>query len=171
MDTWLIQKTGYNTEETAADGNRFLCANGYMGLRGTVEEAGTDSFPAITLAGVYDRFEDRWREPVNAPHALSVQLSFNGRALTAADPDIKAHSMQLDYRYGIRSRDTDFGPIRLRSEWFASLAECSLLADRLRITAAESGMLEIRTGRRCPALSRRDRSGRHPGGSSPVCGI
>ena len=146
MDTWLIQKTGYNTEETAADGNRFLCANGYMGLRGTVEEAGTDAFPAITLAGVYDRFEDRWREPVNAPHALSVQLSFNGRALTTADPDIKAHSMQLDYRYGIRSRDTDFGPIRLRSEWFASLAECHLLADRLRITAAESGMLEIRTG-------------------------
>ena len=146
MDNWSIQKTGYNTEETAADGNRFLCANGYMGLRGTVEEAGKDAFPAITLAGVYDRFEDRWREPVNAPHALSVQLYFNDRALSAADQDIKAHSMQLDYRHGIRSRDTDFGPIRLQSEWFASLAECHLLADRLHITAAESGMLEIRTG-------------------------
>ena len=145
MDTWSIQKTGYNKEETAADGNRFLCANGYMGLRGTVEEAGSEAFPAITLAGVYDRYKDRWREPVNAPNALSVQLIFNGRPLSAAG-EIKAHKMRLDYRCGIRSRETDFGPVQLRSEWFASLASCHLLADRLEITAAEEGELEIRAG-------------------------
>ena len=70
MQNWILKKTGYNAEDSSCDGNRFLCANGYMGLRGTVEEAGRESCPALNLAGVYDRFEDRWREPVNAPRAL-----------------------------------------------------------------------------------------------------
>ena len=55
MDTWLLQKEGFSVQEAASDGNRFLCANGYMGLRGVPEEADSALFPAITLAGVYDQ--------------------------------------------------------------------------------------------------------------------
>ena len=74
MSNWVLEKSGFDPKDAASDGNRFLCANGYMGLRGVAEEAGPSLFPAVTLAGVYDQYQDRWREPVNAPGALFVRL-------------------------------------------------------------------------------------------------
>ena len=144
MDNWVLRKNGYRPEEIVTDGNRFLCANGYMGLRGTAEEAGRDLFPAVTLAGVYDRRGDLWREPVNAPNALFAQVFFNGRALHAAEA--REHRVKISYRHGIFSRETDFGPVRLQSGRFGSMAAPHLLADRLRLTAQADGELCIRTG-------------------------
>ena len=146
MDTWRLKKEGFELSEAARDGNRFLCANGYMGLRGTVEEADKREFPAITLANVYDRYRDRWREPVNAPSCLFVRLSMNGCALRLAEKQPKGHIAEIDYRHGIYRRDTDFGPVRLRSERFVSMAQHHVLADRLRLDIAEDGELEILTG-------------------------
>ena len=34
MDNWVLQKNGFDPADAAGDGNRFLCANGYLGLRG-----------------------------------------------------------------------------------------------------------------------------------------
>ena len=146
MDQWILRKTGADPENTASDGNRFLCANGYMGMRGTAEEDGPEMFAAVTLAGVYDRNGDRWREPVNAPHGLSVRLRFDGKELKAASPETVRHETALDYRYGLFSRDTDFGPVHLSSERFLSMARVHLMAGRLRIEAAQDGILEIRAG-------------------------
>ena len=146
MNQWSLKKTGYDPADAAPDGNRFLCANGYLGLRGAPEEAGSALFPAITLAGVYDRNGDRWREPVNAPNALFVRLSWNGRSLALGGEKTDRHSVEIDYRCGIRRRDTDFGPVRLFGERFAAMDECHLLADRLRLRIAEDGDLEILAG-------------------------
>ena len=114
MQKWILKKAGYDAENAAGDGNRFLCANGYMGLRGTEEETGSRQFAAVTLAGVYDRNGDRWREPVNAPHGLTVRLVFDGKAMTPENTETTRHEKGLDYRYGIFRRDTDFGPVRLQ---------------------------------------------------------
>ncbi len=146
MDTWVFGLDGYRPEEAAADGNRFLCANGYMGLRGVCEEAGPELFPAVTLAGVYDRYRDRWREPVNAPNCLSVRLFFNGQAMTPGEMKPLRHHVEIDYRRGVFRRETDFGPLTLRSERFVSMAEPHLMADRLRVTFASDGDFELRAG-------------------------
>ena len=79
MDLWKLKKTGYDPERAVDDGNRFLLANGYMGVRGTLAEAKKDAFFAINLAGVYDRHDGQWREPVNAPNGLFARLTFCGR--------------------------------------------------------------------------------------------
>ena len=146
MDNWVLKKNGWQAGDAAADGNRFLCANGYMGLRGAAEEAGTGAFPAVTLAGVYDRYKDRWREPVNAPHGLFAQLTFNGKELSFDSAETKLHETEIDYRCGLFRRYTDYGPVRLRTERFVSMADCHLMADRLEMEAAEAGILEIRSG-------------------------
>ena len=146
MENWSLKKSGWNPDDAPGDGNRFLCANGYMGLRGVPEEAGSGTFAAVTLAGVYDRNGERWREPVNAPHGLSVQLRFDGNKLTLDNSGTVRHETAIDYSCGVCSRDTDFGPVRLQSERFVSMAECHLLADQLRIGIARDGMLEIRAG-------------------------
>lgn len=146
MENWSLKKEGFRREDVAADGNRFLCANGYMGLRGTAEEAGSEQFAAVTLAGVYDRNGDLWREPVNAPHGLSARLYFDGQFLSPENTGVNRHETEIDYGRGVYSRDTDFGPVRLQSERFVSMADCHLMADRLTILVLHDGKLEIRTG-------------------------
>ncbi|MBQ9210062.1 MAG: glycoside hydrolase family 65 protein [Clostridia bacterium] len=146
MNTWILEKEGFSPADAAADGNRFLCANGYLGLRGVPEEAGPALFPAVTLAGVYDQFEEKWREPVNAPHGLRLQLTMNGRALSLEETAPLRHKTMLDYRYGIYHRDTDFGPARILSSRFTSLADPHLMADQYRVEFQKSGLVSLRVG-------------------------
>ncbi len=146
MDQWLLRKEGFDPGDAAADGNRFLCANGYMGLRGVPEEAGRELFPAINLAGVYDQYGDRWREPVNAPNALWIGTWFDGRPLSVEDASPASHVTELDYRYGIYRRHTDFGPLRIDSRRLVSMASPHLLLDEYRLTICQDGELRVRTG-------------------------
>ena len=46
MNPWTLEKEGFDPRDAAGDGNRFLSANGYMGLRGAPEEAGAVSASA-----------------------------------------------------------------------------------------------------------------------------
>ena len=146
MENPVLRISGYDTANITLNGNRFLCANGYMGMRGTLEEDGSRQFAAVTLAGVYDQYQDRWREPVNAPQGLSVRLYFDGKAMTPTGEETTRHETALDYRYGLFSRDTDFGSVFLHSERFLSMADCHLMADHLRIRVCRDGLLEIRAG-------------------------
>ncbi|MBQ8080398.1 MAG: glycoside hydrolase family 65 protein [Clostridia bacterium] len=146
MDVWSLSKQGDHPEDAAQDGNRFLAANGYMGLRGVPEEAGADRFPAVTLAGVYDRFQDRWREPVNAPNGLFVQFFLDGLPLSLGKAEPLMHSAQLHYQNGVYHRRTEFDAVLIESERFASLAQCHLLADRYQMTFRRDGELTLYTG-------------------------
>ena len=146
MNTWSLKKNGFNAKEAATDGNRFLCANGYMGLRGVPEESGSALFPAITLAGVYDQYQDRWREPVNAPNCLYVKLFWNGQPLSVEDAPPIAHSTELDYRHGVYHRETDFGPVSIRSQRFVSMANCHLLADQYEMRFQQDGEVTVQVG-------------------------
>ena len=146
MDAWRLKKSGYRPEDAVSDGNRFLLANGYLGLRGTVEEVGVSACPAVTLAGVYDQFEQRWREPVNAPNPLFLKLEWNDRVFALGETQPERHSLEIDYRHGIFRRETDFGPIRLRSERIASLADPHLIASRLTLDFAEDGEAALTIG-------------------------
>lgn len=146
MEVWSLKKSGYDPESAVDNGNRFLIANGYMGVRGTVEEADSSSFAAVNLAGVYDRYQDRWREPVNAPNGLFVKLFVNGIAMALGEAEPLSHSLEIDYRHGIFRRETDFGPVELCSERVASLAQPHLLAAQVRLRFAGDCEAEIRTG-------------------------
>ena len=141
MNTWLLQQEGFNKTNAAVDGSRFLCSNGYLGLRGMPEEAASGLFPAITLAGVYDQFADRWREPVNAPNCLYIQASLDGRSLSMEEA--QGHCAKLDYRHGIYSRETRFGQACISSRRFVSMASPHLLADEYRITFLKAGESNI----------------------------
>ncbi len=146
MNTWVLETSGWDPERALADGNRFLLANGYMGLRGVPEEAGREACPAVNLAGVYDRNGERWREPVNAPLGLFCALRLNGRPLALGKTEALSHRQRMDYRAGIFVRDTDFGPARIRSERIVSQAEAHLMAARIDLEFRENGQAEIRTG-------------------------
>ena len=79
---WKVSTDKFTNEKESImrNGNVYQIANGYMGYRGTLDEFGPDELVGITLAGIFDRVGDAWREPVNAPNGGFTQVTLDGIA-------------------------------------------------------------------------------------------
>ena len=150
MKDWIIEESGFHKDNITSNGNKFLVGNGYLGIRGTLSEYEKSEFPAINLAGIYDRVGDAWREPLNAPNGLYTYIRFEGKAYCLPGELPLNHRMALDYRHGIFYRDTKWdtgnGAIHVKAERFASLDEAHLIAMRYRVCSDSDGELTIYTG-------------------------
>lgn len=150
MQEWIIKQRGYDKELVASLGNRYLIGNGYLGVRGTLEEYEADKLPAINLAGVYDQVGDGWREPVNAPNGCYSYLRVDSAMYKIGEQEPISHEMTLDYRYGVFSRKTTWrttrGMITLETERFASMEDVHRIGMRFTITADFHADVELVTG-------------------------
>ena len=61
MSPWIIEDSGISNESIIQNGNRLFCGNGFMGYRGTVDEADKTDMTGLIVNGIYDRHEDKWR--------------------------------------------------------------------------------------------------------------
>ncbi|MHA6528821.1 glycoside hydrolase family 65 protein [Paenibacillus sp. BAC0078] len=161
---WIISERGFNKDRVAASGNKFMIGNGYMGYRGTMEESTREELSAVTLAGLYDRVGDRWREPVNAPNGLFARLEWDGTPLSVhsagtgqgAETEVLEHEQQLDIRRAVHRRRTVFQVagdseatkrrVTLTAERFCCAKRLNLLAARLTVKADADGELVFFTG-------------------------
>ncbi len=147
---WNIEELGYQSEKATGLGNKFLIGNGYMGIRGTLEESKKDQFPAVNLSGIYDQVGNGWREPLNAPNGLYTRLLIEGREYCLSGKEHKAHKMELDYRHGIFRRETVFetakGKVTLKTERFASMVDKHLIALKVSLIPSFDGEIEVMTG-------------------------
>lgn len=147
---WTIEAKELETDKITENGNRFLIGNGYMGVRGTLDEYGKEYLPAINLAGIYDRVGDGWREPLNAPNGYFLLLRVDGKVYRLPECGAKEHLMTLDYRHGIVTRKTTWmtekGEVSLASERLASIENVHLLAERIWICADFRADIEIISG-------------------------
>jgi kojibiose phosphorylase/nigerose phosphorylase len=126
MDIWKIEREGYEPDNAADNGNRFLIGNGSIGVRGTLEEYKKDLMAAVNLAGIYDRAPGQtWREPINAPNGLYATLEGQG--------NIHDHKQSLCIRHGIHSRETVYEQAVLKIERFCSMAEPNILCQRIHV--------------------------------------
>lgn len=150
MINWVIEEKGFDQERITSDGNKFIVGNGYLGIRGTLQEYEKDNFPAINLAGIYDQVGDAWREPLNAPNGLYTYLKFLGRKYSLPEVLPAAHSMTIDYRHAINSRETKWdtpqGTVAVTAERFASLEEKHLIAMKYSIHTECGGDIDLITG-------------------------
>ena len=64
----VIERMGFDPAQDADNGNRFLTGNGYLGVRGTIGEAGVQQMTAVNLAGIHHQKGQGWEEPLNAPN-------------------------------------------------------------------------------------------------------
>ncbi len=125
-DVWRVAREGYEPDNAADNGNRFLIGNGFVGVRGALEEYRADRLPAVTLAGVYDRAKNQtWREPVNAPNGFYARIENAGNVIK--------HSQSLDIRRGVHSRETLYERAALTIERFTSMADVHVLCQRITI--------------------------------------
>ncbi|MCR5736359.1 MAG: glycoside hydrolase family 65 protein [Eubacterium sp.] len=150
MINWKIRKDGFDYNKIAELGNRFLIGNGYMGVRGTLEEFEKEQLVAVNLAGIYDQVGDSWREPLNAPNGFFGYLEIDGKPYRLPEEEPKSHSVELDYRHGIFKRETVFktgrGEVTLVCERFVSMEQIHVGAMRFTIRANFHADINLITG-------------------------
>lgn len=149
MLDWTITEKGYDKEKIPSLGNKFLIGNGYLGIRGTLEEYEAEHLPAINLAGIYDQ-SSGWREPVNLPNGCFAYLRVDGEIYRLPEKESVDHSMELDYRHGIFKRKTTWhtprGNVTLTTERFASMEQVHFIGMRFRVMADFHADIELVTG-------------------------
>ena len=62
METLILSLDHFDSASRVEEGNRFLIGNGHLGYRGVLEEEGKEALKGFNLVGVYDRYQDKWRE-------------------------------------------------------------------------------------------------------------
>ncbi len=163
---WEITQSGYDAAKITTMENRFLTGNGYLGIRGALEEYTAAQLPAINLAGIYDQVGDAWREPLNAPNGLYTWLKVDGTALRlpgdTCDPEnqesrgnqekahLVDHRMTLDFRHGIFKRETTWrmnrGQVTVCAQRFADRRDVHRIALRYTVAADFHAEMELHTG-------------------------
>lgn len=152
MLDWTIREEGYDEETAVSLGNRYLVGNGYLGIRGALEEYEADKLPAVNLAGIYDRAEG-WREPINLPNGCFAYLRVDGEEYRLPEKAPTVHGIELDYRGGVFHRHTTWhtarGNVTLVTERFASMEKVNLIGMRFRVSADFHADVELVTGVDC----------------------
>lgn len=135
---WLIENNNSSKEAAPDNGNRFLVGNGYMGIRGTLDEHGRDQLAAVNLAGIYDRVGDGWREPLNAPNPLHTVIYAEGKALALPEMEAVHHVQSLDFYHAILMRKTTWktpkGTVTVESRRFADMVHPHLIGQEYTVS-------------------------------------
>jgi nigerose phosphorylase len=105
--SWSVIENTFSRENIPLNGSKFLIGNGYMGYRGSMDDYGKEELVACTLAGVYDKVGNGWREPANAPNGLFTKLYCNGQFLSTLSTEVLSHEQKLDIKNAIHSRVTN----------------------------------------------------------------
>lgn len=147
---WHLAEDSYDAARITHLGNKFLIGNGYMGVRGALEEYGKEQLAAVNLSGIYDRVGEGWREPLNAPNGFITYISVDGEKYRLPEIEPLSHIQELDFRHGVHKRRTSWrserGILTVDCERFASMDMPHLLCMRYRVEADFSGDIVIHTG-------------------------
>jgi kojibiose phosphorylase/nigerose phosphorylase len=147
---WMISQDYYEKEEITRDGNKYLTGNGYLGMRGTLQEYEKDQLVAMNLSGIYDQYGDGWREPLNAPNACYTYLEVDHKKYRLPEVEAQSHSQRLDIRHGIFHRETTWsterGTVSVKAEQFTSMKEFHFVGLIYSVTTSFDGQLTITTG-------------------------
>lgn len=136
----------YSPEEEAVYGTVLTLGNGHLGVRGEIELEPT--IYGTTIAGVYDDAPYFYREIVNAPRVVGLQLMFNGEPLNLSTHKILRYERELDIKNGtLKSRvelETKKGArINYESTRIVHGKRKNLILLKFRFRASEDGLLTI----------------------------
>ncbi len=146
---------GYADETLARDETLFHCANGYLGVRGCLEEGTKDG--VFSVRGAYINgfceeeeisygerlygFPERKQVMVNLPDAQSIHLWAGGVQAAAWSDAAEGMTRALDFQAGVAERtyrfNTTRGSLRISMTRMASFSLKELLVLRYRVTSLD----------------------------------
>lgn len=149
---WRLDDHGFEPALEHEMESRFTVANGFLGVRGSLELPTVASRPRTFIAGLFDRSPLKSAVPslVSAPDWLSMHILVNGKALQLRE-DGPDHRRVLDFARGmlvssLRQESEDGMGVLLRTLRFASLRERHLGAQIAVISVEEPAELQIELG-------------------------
>src|SRR5258706_7248469 len=149
---WKVSADKFTNEKESImrTGNVFQIANGYMGYRGTLDEFGPEELVGITLAGIFDRVGDAWREPVNAPNGGFMKVTLDGVEISTLSTRIRSHKQSLNLENAVFERETVFTSkgktLKISSTRFLSADKPNLGAIKFSLTCDKKAKVKINTG-------------------------
>ena len=149
---WKVSADKFINEKESImrTGNVYQIANGYMGYRGTLDEFGPEQLVGITLAGIFDRVGDAWREPVNAPNGGFTKITVDGVEVSALSTKIRSHKQSLNLENAVFERETVFTSkgksLKISSARFLSADRPNLGVIRFSLTCDKTARVKINTG-------------------------
>jgi kojibiose phosphorylase len=153
MDSlWSVSTDKFINEKESImrNGNVYQIANGYMGYRGTLDEFGSDDLVGITIAGIFDRVGNSWREPVNAPNPGFTKITLDGIEISALSTTVKNHTQKLNLGNAVFERKTDYESkgkiLTIESTRFLSADKPNLGIIQYNLTCDKVARVKICTG-------------------------
>lgn len=144
---WIVREAKSAPEDNAFRETIFAQANGYMGMRGTLDEGappGAPSEPYFVVQGVFDEQPGRYEtdDLVNLPDPLPVELCIGDARLGSKELRVVSSGRRLEMHDGILTRELelemrDGGRCRLSFERFVSMADRHLIVWRMRLSVSE----------------------------------
>lgn len=134
----IISCDTYNRNDRILEGNRYLIGNGHLGYRGSLEEENKEEMKGFNLVGVYDKYEDKWRESINMPDPLFLETLVEDKKEDVKTTAPLSHQISLHLDKGYFSRKSIFPDYSISSERFLSFKRDNLLVSRIKIKARTS---------------------------------
>jgi alpha,alpha-trehalose phosphorylase len=154
VDQWALVESRYSDADLGVTETLFAAGNGYLGMRGNVEE-GRDSFAHGTfINGFHETWPIQHAEEaygfarigqtiVNAPDAKVIRLYVDDEPLLLTVADLHDYERRIDFRTGVYSRDllwqTPAGKrVHVRSTRMVSLTDRHLAAMTFEVTLLDA---------------------------------
>lgn len=137
-----LTKKNFSYNDVISFGNMFLLGNGRYGYRGTLEEYRKDEMTGLNMLGVYDQYQDKWRESINLPNPFYIYIKDH----SILEDGYESHEISLDIENGVFSRLTKYKDIVIKSTRFVSSDNKEALANRYIIKALADTSFDITLG-------------------------
>jgi alpha,alpha-trehalose phosphorylase len=154
VDDWRLVERAYNREFIPQTESLFALANGFLGIRGSLEEGAPAGAPATLLNGFHETWPIVYPESahgfattgqtiVPVPDGTVVRLLVDDDPINAETTEVVSFERALDMRSGTLERDVvyqlaDGRRVRVETVRFVSLAQRHLAGIRYRVTALDA---------------------------------
>ena len=149
---WLIEETQWIKRLQNIRETQFALGNGYLGMRGVLEEIPYDAMPGTYISGTYDKMGSQVDELVNFPNTVNFKFTIEGEKLDLAATDILEHKRTLNMKKAVLTRHTLYKDTKKRrydyqSLRFLSLHNRNVGAMQIAVTALDAAcVMDINTG-------------------------
>ncbi|HKH08341.1 MAG TPA: glycoside hydrolase family 65 protein, partial [Agromyces sp.] len=115
IDEWALVETEFGVDDMGRTETLFAVGNGYLGLRGNVEEGRDGHMHGTFVNGFHETWPIRHAEEafgfarvgqtiVNAPDAKIIRLYVDDEPLVLTEAELLSYERRLDFRLGALSR-------------------------------------------------------------------
>src|SRR5688500_19631877 len=115
LDEWALTENAYSADDLGLTETLFAVGNGYLGLRGNVEEGRDAHMHGTFVNGFHETWPIRHAEEafgfarvgqtiVNAPDAKIIRLYVDDEPLVLTEAELLSYERRLDFRLGALSR-------------------------------------------------------------------